>query len=328
MQLAQLNLFFLGIFALSIISNFLLIGIVYKKLRPSTTTLTFLLYLSGTLIMGIGQLLSFISPEKASFEFWNTILNFGYAFFPNMLLIFTLTFIGKQHLFKNYLFLILILAPSFLFNYISSYTSNIEIIDFEKAKLFPWGYQVPPIGPWAPFFLIWVQFCFITSIVLLIRNYRKIKDADLKRPHLILILAVLIPFIGGALTSGILPQFGIRVYPIGIPLNLINNFLIAYAISKYGGAFVDPEAVASSVTQIMPGAVVVLNKKNQIILVNPFAEKFLGFPKSQILNKDISILYPQKESFDKFKEKVLLPLLVSPLVKGEESQITTASGEA
>ena len=104
MQLAQLNLFFLGIFALSIISNFLLIGIVYKKLRPSTTTLTFLLYLSGTLIMGIGQLLSFISPEKASFEFWNTILNFGYAFFPNMLLIFTLTFIGKQHLFKNYLF--------------------------------------------------------------------------------------------------------------------------------------------------------------------------------------------------------------------------------
>lgn len=256
--------------------------------------LTYLFYLSGTLVMGVGQMMATISFNPGIFEFWNSWFILGILYYPPTILVFTLAFLGKESILKNFLFWVAILTPLTLFLFFTLKIPDLIIVnDFTKAKLYPWGYQVFATGKISPLVTLWYQVCFIPSIFMLVRFYRENRDKIIKKQALLLVIAIIIPYIGGVLTQGILPQFGIRIFPVGIPLNTINIILITYALFKFGSTTIDPFAIASSIIKIMHNAVVVINSKGNIILINPFTESFLGYRKDQLIGEGIKKILPE-----------------------------------
>ncbi len=278
--------------------------------------------------MGLGQMMATISFQPQLFEFWNSIFLLAIVCYPPTILVFTLVFLGKQNLLKSFLFWLIILTPSLTGSYLVLRGGNTLVVnDFKYVKNYPWGNQVGSEGRVAFLIIIWYQICFLTSLALLIRYIRKTQDKKVKKQTWFLIIAIVIPFIGGVLTQGVLPQFHIRIFPVGIPLNTINALIIAYALIKYGSSVIDPSAIASSVTKIMHNGLIVTDSKSIIVLTNPFIEQFLGYQENELVGKEVRVIFSDTQSYLDFESKITSVLKTQEAVGPEEMIVASSAGE-
>ncbi|MBI4080580.1 MAG: PAS domain S-box protein [Candidatus Levybacteria bacterium] len=299
----------------AIVSNSVLVIFLLRRSERSVITISFSLFLLLIAAWGFPQFFinsTYFSITPEIFEILNKISALGYVFLPSVFLLFSLSFTDHAKLTRSILFWIVVFIPSVIFLFISWTTNLIVVHRVEDAVKMQWGYD-PIRGPLFSAFLFWFEVMMAVSIAFLIQRYRAEENLLRKRQVLLVLIAILIPFLFGSVTDGFLPIAGISLFPSAVPLTSITGVLITFAMYRYGLFELNPITILSSIGDGM----ITLDRFENITHVNKAAEEMLGIHHSELLGKsidDVPHLLPSR------KEQKLDRHIVRALQDGKRYQ--------
>lgn len=313
-------------FLIPVIINTALIFLIVRQGYHTPAARWFLLFLFAIIIWSLPQFAFFFIDTESSFLFWNNIVVFGWVPVAPILLMFSLAFVGKDRVLKNFFYNVAIFGPSLVFLFLYLTTNLIYLNDYTQAKLTPWGFLENQIGSLFPITVVWSVLLAVIALVLLTRFYRQVRYSLRKTQTLLVIGGVLIPIVGGTITDAVLPILGRTVFPSAVWLTTAMALIIAFAILKYGLFLVNPATVAQTIVQRMSEPLIVLNPYYVIEFVNKRAQELFGYSEEDMVGSPIKKLISNKNSYENFKHKVLDPLTLTTQfsVKAVESEVDTS----
>lgn len=207
--------------AMALASYTVLAVLVARRQTASRVNLTFLLYLLSMIIWSGASLMIRLDADHATF--WSRVLtSIGIGCMPLAWFAFAQAFLGLDPI--NWRLLPGILAAAGLITATALGYMIVQVTVDPATRLV----QVQ-FGSALLFYEIYWGAYLIWSAVILVRAYRRARDlAWRNRIRYPLIGVVLVMF--GAVTNGV---ESLGKYPLDIAANLVNAFLLAYAIARY-----------------------------------------------------------------------------------------------
>lgn len=274
---------YLILLGLAVLSNCILIYILYHYGQRSFIIVSFIIFLLFINIWLLPQfLINLFHAEGMFFETCKRFSALGYVFTPAAFLTFTLFYTLRISIVQRISFWFILLIPAVIFLYLAWATNTISVHSFRSAILHEWGYETP-IGKYFSIYLIWFEILVGSALFFLIRYYRISQEYLKKRQTFFVILAVLIPVSIGTVTNGILPFFNIYIFPAHALLSSIMATIVVYAIFKYGLFEITPRTILSSINH----ALITVDIKGNILQMNKFSEKMLGVKKTQVTGTSV-----------------------------------------
>lgn len=303
---------YLLLLGLLIACNCVLLFIFYRHTQKNFTTVSLTILL---LLLTIWHLPKLLTNAFHATDFWfeslSRIAALGYIFSPVAILTFVLSFSMHHKVLRKMWFWFLLVAPPLSFLFLSWSTNLVGVHAYDQAKLHSWGYETPTGALW-PLYIIWYDSLILSSILLLIRFYRRQMDSVKKDQTLFFIIALSLPFVITSISVGILPVFGIFVFPIGLILVNTMSVLVIALIYRYGWFEVSPFTILSSLNY----AIFTVDTNGNILQVNHSAEQLIKTRSSELINTSIDkVLYVQDQK-NKRKNHTM-NLINSVYVKGK-----------
>ncbi len=305
------------------INTTLLYLIISKGLQVSANR-WFAFLLISLIAWGCSEFLSRSSSTAAASEFWSVFGMIGWAFIGPIFLGFTLSYVNRDEFLSNLWNQLLLFVPGFIFLFLGWATNLINNRDISTFHKVYYGWNSPS----APLFwllLAWLDGLLLLSVVILVNYLLKSSDKKEKQRTIWIIVAVLIPIVGGSITNGIFPILNIQIFPAAILLTSVMSLIITYAILRYQLFAINPAGVVSNIVQTMHEILVVFSPDGFIEFVNPAVEKILGYSKPEIIGKQVKILF--EEAWGDFDTKVVKQVLKENSVSGIEFDLVSKTGE-
>ncbi|MHB8893682.1 MAG: ATP-binding protein [Candidatus Geothermincolia bacterium] len=238
-------------------------------------------------IWGVGDLVSVTSHTNWGVLLGRHIAFAGWCFLGALFLHFTLELTRDKRVLSKWWFYVLLYAP-FAAALVLDWTTHSIYV---KVVFGTSGYKVIGGALWWAVYGAMIGL-LIVSIVLLVRYRIKATD-PLERERVgYVILAALIPLIGGLVTEWLIPYKGIRPPINSLTLLLIMAAVIAYAVSKRGLMSTLLAAVGGSIVSMLSDPVLVLNSKGSIESVNLAAIEFTGYTDVDLRGAPLDTLFP------------------------------------
>lgn len=330
-HLAQIFDFTFNSFAvvslLSVLINFSLVILLLNRGVNNEANRWFRLVLIALILWGLSEFLGRISANPEASLFWGYVGRPGWVFIPVIVFGFAMTFVGKGDVLKNRLNQLLIFGPGLVFLFLSWNTNLISNNNLADTIKVPWGWDIVPVAVYFWVFIVWLEAFFVTSVALLTRFYFKASDEIRKKQILFIIVALLIPIIGGSLTDAILPIFGIQVFPIAILLTSVMSIIITYAIIRYRLFVMSPSLTANTIVDTMSEALLVIGPNYTIEQVNKSALDLLGFRSEELVGQNIRRILPDREAWEQFLRRVINPLKGKKFIRDFEVDFRTKDGK-
>ena len=328
-DLAQIFNFTLNPFALvslgAALVNFSLVVLIHIKAERNESNRWFRLLLAAIVLWGVSEFLARSSGTAEGNLFWGFTGRPGWIFVPVLLFSFTLSYIGKD-LLKNRLYQYLVFGPPLVFLFVSWNTNLISNNSLADTFRVPWGWDTVPVAPYFWVFIFWLEAFLISSVAMLTRYYFKTNDKVRKKQTLLIIIAVLIPIIGGSITDAILPIFGVQILPVAVLLTSVMSVVVTYAILRFVLFVINPILTAKTIIDTMSESLIVLGPRNTIEQINKSTSDLLGYRKDELLGKSIRRILPDVKSWDTFLKRVIIPLKENTFVRGFEIDFRTNVG--
>ncbi|MFH0892096.1 MAG: PAS domain-containing protein [Candidatus Falkowbacteria bacterium] len=222
------------------------------------------------------------TPEPAA-DLVMKIFSFTPYAVTSCILLFTLVFVNKKsRTLKNpFFYFLLIVFPA-----IFTYQTWINNMMAPVKRLYGWDFV------WTQSFYVYLYFfqyaVFITiSAVLLIRAYRRTADFGRRTQILWILIPTMIVYLIGTVTNVIFPLFKISVPQIANITSLVWAGGIFYAVTRFKLLTVSFSAYSDKVISIMAEALILLDKKDNIVNVNEAAIKLCGCSLEEVAGKSI-----------------------------------------
>ena len=261
-----------------------------------------------------------IFPEGALA--WSLMASIAWVILPVVFYIFTMTYLGIDDFSEQFSLYLFLLASVLFFLYLNLNTGALIPHTVQELTLQKWGYN-SAVREFFPVFIVWFETLFIIPLVWMMQRYKKSKG-ETRKQLVIFMVAVIIPLIGGSLTDGVLPIFGITLYPAAMLLTSITGAMIAYGIIYHGLFVFNPATVANNILQTMQEAVVVVNGSFVIEYANTRAEELLGEAKEGLLGTSLGVYFPR--NFSHMKRRVFMPLEERGFAHLEKTYLVSAAG--
>lgn len=211
-------------------------------------------------------------------SFANNFTTIGSVFQAAFLLHFIIIFTGRNDLFKSKKLIFLLYTPSIFF-------VAIEQISPIRLNSSMWPYWYALVSYIMLFMLISLLFCF--------KYKKKTKNNELKKQMTLIIIALLIPFIGGLFFELIPRILSIQITSLTTSFSTIMVLIIIYAIVKYN--FMVPLKLRLKITEekyknlfnTIPDSIILISDKGNIIEINDSAVKNWNQQKNEIIGKNI-----------------------------------------
>jgi PAS domain S-box-containing protein len=282
--------FFIFLYLLAIIANIILGLFIFLKDRKNKLNILFSLFSISIAIWSFGNFypdfmyaLNNYNLSKSQIidlrVFSNNFTTIGSVFQAAFLLHFVLVFTERDKWFKSKISVILLYIPAVLF-------CCIERIN--PIMLSPSG--------WISWYALVLYIILYTLIGLVICfQYRKTaKNADMKRQVSLIIIAILIPFIGGIALEVIPRLISYTIMSLTTTFTTLTALIIFYTIVKYN--LMAPLKEQLKITEekyknlfnTIPDSILLLSSKGTIIEINDTACKIWGVQKNQIIGNHIS----------------------------------------
>jgi PAS domain S-box-containing protein len=275
---------------------------------------------------GITEAFSRMSVTANGAIFWETLGAIAWISVGAIFLAFTISYVGKEEVLSK-ISSQLILFGSTLFLVFLAWSTGL-IVSHNPAIYHKVDYDW--IGTLeTPFFWLalgWIDLLFVISIGLLFRFWSTTKDLQRRKQTVFIIIGVLFPVVGGSITNGLLPIFGINIFKIAVPLTTMMSITVAYAIFRYKLFAISPGMVVSNIVETMNEILVVFNPDHYIEFVNSAVERVLGYKKEELTGQSIKKL--AGSGWQNFENKVLKPIDEGKQVSGVEVNIESANGQA
>jgi len=212
---------------IAFIANIILFLYIFVKGKTDRTNRLFSHFTLALSIWAIGDVLIFSSNSVSRALFFNHIPLIGACLTTVFLLHFSLS-LTKNKLIENKKFIFLLYLPAFSFILINFTTNWINI----SAEQTWWGFNLVRGWLFVPYSFHLLFFVF-TALYLCIRQYKKTAFLENKLQIKLLVIAILIPAIGGILTQVIPNMIGMSIMPMTSILTTFTALIIGYAILKH-----------------------------------------------------------------------------------------------
>jgi len=305
------------------LANVILLGIVLRVRIKVDATYWYIFFLTTLTVWAGGEFLQRLSATREGALFWSTLISVAWVILPVSLLVFVITYIRKEGWLRNpALYYLLTLSPLAII-YLN--LSSGAFIPFTEAQLDmrAWGFN-SGVETYFPFFMIWFFSLYITAIVLLYRHMRAARQENEKKQALIFFIGTTVPFVIGSITDGVLPIFGITLYPMAVTLTTLNAVLITYAILKYGLLVFNPISLASNILETMQEILIVVSPKYTIEYTNARAQELLGQTDEELRGLRLETVFPG--TYAALKRELLANLHHQRFAHIEKSELTTRAG--
>ena len=330
-DLAQIFDFTFNPFALlsllAILVNLSLVLLINLKGVKNEANSWFVLLLIAIVLWGISEFFDRSSASPLASLFWGYIGRPGWVFIPVILFSFALSFIGVRDALKSRIYQFLVFGPAFMFLFLSWNTNLISNNNISNTVKEAWGWTIVPVAPYFLLFIAWLEAYFFASVALLIRFYLRTTDEVRRRQTKFIVIAVLIPIIGGSLTDAILPILGVQVIPIAILLTSVMSIVVTYTIVRYSLFVINLTLTANTILDTMSEALLVIGPNHTIEQVNKATLDLLGFKKSDLEGQSIRRILPDLESWEGLLKRVIIPLKERKFIRGFEIDFITKDGK-
>jgi PAS domain S-box-containing protein len=303
---------YLTLLALLIACNCVLLFIFYRHTQKNFTTVSLTILLVLLTIWHLPKLITnAFHPNDFWFETLSRIAALGYIFSPVAIFLFVLSFCLQNKLFRKIWFWFFLFAPPIIFLFLSWSTNLVGVHELAQATLYSWGYETPT-GPLWPLYIAWYDILIFCSIYTLITFYRNTLDASKRDQTLFFIVAISLPFVISSISIGILPMFGIFVFPVGLILVNIMSVLCIALIYRYGWFEVSPFTILSSLNY----AIFTVDINGNILQLNHSAERLLRTRSTELVNTSIDKILHVQDKKSK-KKNHTMQLLKNVFAKGK-----------
>ncbi len=201
--------------------------ILYRSPKEKLNKL-YSLFAFSLAIWALGTFLSSTSSTSEAAMSWNKLTVVGSLVMPAVLLHFFLVFTKKEDALRKIFYFPLYLPALFFIT--ADFATNLI---YESAELVYWGYSYVA-GTLYTLVAVYILGYFIIGILFCYRFYSKTSVVKEKTQAKLLIIAILIPLVGGVITEVIPKIVGFEVLPLSTLFITISSVIVAYAIIKYG----------------------------------------------------------------------------------------------
>ncbi len=211
-----------GLFANLFLCFYILYINPKNKLNQLFGFLTFSLAL-----WSFGTFYMFTSSSISEAFFWNNISTTGTVFTAVFMLQFSVVYC-KKDIIKSKLFLISLYFIGFVFIIIESTTNLIT----KSMRSIYWGYSENP-GVLFPVLSLFIILSVLISFLLYYQLQKSALSDKIKKQSRYLIIAFLIPLIGGVFTQVIAPYIGLEIMPLTSTLTTFTAVIIGFTVFKH-----------------------------------------------------------------------------------------------
>ena len=310
---------------LAVVANTIVLYLIVSRGLKVSANRWFALTVLSLIPWGLGEAFLRLSANPTAASFWQAIGIIGWVFVSPLFLSFTLAYVGKENLLSRLSVQALLFGPALIFLFLGWYTDLIYVthdpVSYERVYH---GWLSPTAQLfWLP--ILWLTSLFVISIWLLFKYRRSLKDENRRKQVVFIIIAVLVPIIGGLTTNAILPILGFKVFEAAVPLTTVMSVTIAYTIFKYKLFVINPAMVASDIVETMNEILVVLDASHFIGFGNNAVERILGYKKEELFGQHVRKIVGS--DWPTFREKVLQELDAGRAVSGVEVSLESSSGK-
>ncbi|MDB5166227.1 MAG: hybrid sensor histidine kinase/response regulator [Candidatus Saccharibacteria bacterium] len=267
--------------------NVFIIVMIMRLRARSEESVWFVMYVCALSVACLGEGLQRLSVQPEGALFWFHLNSIGFAIMPMAYYLFAFSYVKPLRLQSPLLIPSLFISAGIIIFYFSS-TGLFFATDPSSAFYMPWGYNALTTN-WFPILLIWIEMLMGVALLTLIRFYRRTSSDLLKRQSRVYIWAILIPLVGGTITDGILPLFGINsIVPSSLFLSTVTSIFAYYGLHKYRSFQINPAEFAANVISTMQEAVIVTGSDYKIDFVNKEAERLFGISSAELTGQHIS----------------------------------------
>ncbi len=178
-------------------------------------------------LWSFGTFYMFNAASVSDAFFWNNISTLGTVLTAIFITHFSLSYC-KKDIVKNKFFLILLYFVGLVFVLIES-TTNLFTESMESGY---WGYSENP-GLLFPLLSSFVIIPVILSILLYYQRFKNTSSEKIKKQTIFLIIAFLIPLIGGVLTQVLAPYIHLKVIPLSSTLTTFTALIVGFTVFKH-----------------------------------------------------------------------------------------------
>jgi PAS domain S-box-containing protein len=306
---------------LGLIANTFLLIVMQRMPTKVTAIYLYSVFLLALVLWSGAEFLQRLSATREGALFWSNLASVAWMILPACLIIFVLSYMRRESWVNNSSFYFFLIISTIAFIYVNL-TGN-AFIPFTQDHLTvkPWGYN-SGVEQFFPVFLIWFELLMCGSLALLGSFFLKAHRKAERQQALYFVGAVAIPVIFGSLTDGVLPIFGINIYPMAVTLTTLTAVIITYSIVKYGLFVFSPVTVASNILETMEEVVIAVSPSFVIEFANRRAEEMLGYNQNDLLGRRLDVIFPHV--YSRIKKEVLTPLKHERFAHIDKTAVYTA----
>lgn len=301
------NPFSLGFFATFAV-NIVFVFIMIIRLRHwGKVAAWFLLLVIMNCIWAFSQCMISVMTTQTAYSFWYSLMELMLVVIMPLELWFVLTYVGKEKLLQSFGMLSFIFITSFTQIFFYWKTDITTLHDFRHVLRTPWGYQYPrgvfPVD-------LAVIILYVIIVIYQLTGYlSKEKNPDRRHQVFLIIIALLIPTVGGFVFQGILPiVLGVPEFPVTPLLSLFTCFIIAYALIRFGERAFSVSDALSELIHIIPGSIVILDTSYNIQSANTSFLNLVGKKEDEIIEKPFFTIVPDEPGNSSGNTKFLTSL--------------------
>ncbi len=241
-----------------------------------------------------------LSPTEEWASFFYKLSGFGWCLLPAFYVNLAFSLIRKHNLgYRRYV------AYAISFVFLGFYACLwIPDLMFDGMVIEDWGYTDVP----GPLFSLGFQPLFLLSFVYVIVELAVFASMARRRDDrmkgLLVLVGLLIPLVGGAVTNMILPTFGVYVFELAVPLTTINAAIIAYAMYRYRLMAFRVDYVSAAIIATVNEPLVVLNRDGRIGMASPSAQDMLGYSKGELVGMHLNDILFEKRFLEDIRPDV------------------------
>jgi len=277
--------------AISLIAVFVYIYIglySFNHNRKSKINRVFLLLCASYAVWSFAYAFAYLSNNYYVFSIWNKISAVGWCSFSAITLYLVLLIIENKFV-KYKLVKVFIFSPAFIFLYMAIFLFGVGIHTSPIIE------DIFYIGDFLYNFIY-----LLTSIILILFWGIKTESRRIKIQSKILIISSSVPFLLNLLTQNILPILGYKNFPLMGQLYAMVMIIGTYiVIERYKFLKIPIKVVLEEVENRIIDMIIVVNEKCELIKISKHTLAMLGYQESELLNKNIALLFDllDKEKF-------------------------------
>ena len=241
-------------------------------------------------IWGVGELVMRTAASPSIVLLGAKISTFGWAFIGPVFVHFTLAITDRDALLKKWWIYVAMYAPGVALLALTLWTRLIYVGFGPKSQGF-----LEKSGSLRLYSKLFVFVMLFIGIAILVSFWRKSSDPIARERAGFVMIAALVPVVGGIFTDVIIPAINWRQPVNALTFSAITAAIIAYAVTRRGIMSTRLAAVGGTIISMMRDPVFILDPAGCIDTVNTMAEEFTGYPKKELLGSAMENLLPDED---------------------------------